>query len=211
MTDEVFERGRSYRALNKARVKNEKNEKKTGTSLLEQSECYHSCVQDHHVDTVRLCLLHSIIPIAAIHSPRHQAASSTEGEVGLPPSPDVAVELSPILKYEDPVLARPHPGFDMTMGHDALPQYLSLYASNDQQQPRAAAGRLVLGGGGGGRVGSKAKRRPYGGEDNSAVLKAIIPNKEWVDEAGEWVQTVGFVPRFGAMILRPSVVRVYYY
>lgn len=83
------------------------------------------------------------------------------------------------------------------MGHDSLPQYVSLYTSNDPQA-RAVAGRLV-GGDGRGRIGTKAKRRPHGGEDKTAVLKAIIPNKEWVDEAGEWVQTVGFVVRLIAV------------
>lgn len=89
-----------------------------------------------------------------------------------------AAALSPILKYEDPVLARPRAGFDMGMGHDSLPQYVSLYSSNEQKE----AGGVVL----------RSKSRQYTRDDRTAILKAIIPNREWLDEAGEWVQTVSY-------------------
>lgn len=95
-----------------------------------------------------------------------------------------------ILKYEDPVLARPDIAFDMRMGHDSLPQYISLYAS-DERRPDGATQRLA--GVGAAALGSARNtiRRPRGGGDDiTAVLKAILPNKEYADVAGEWVQTV---------------------
>lgn len=104
------------------------------------------------------------------------------------PADEVGDDFS-ILKYEDPVLARPDIAFDMRMGHDSLPQYISLYAS-DERRPDEAAQRLA--GVGATAPGSaKTTRRPRGGGDDlTAVLKAILPNKEYADVAGEWVQTV---------------------
>lgn len=92
-----------------------------------------------------------------------------------------------ILKYEDPVLARPGATFDMTKGHDSLPQYVSLYASNERQ-PVGAGLRLAGVGVAAGIV--RHKRRPHGDGDENIILKAILPNKEYVDEAGKWVQAV---------------------
>lgn len=134
------------------------------------------------VTTSTLCRRICVLLVLVI--PQKQAASSRDGDTG--PFPADAAEASPILKYEDPVLARPHLGFDMGRGHDALPHYVSMYASNE---PPAAATRMTGFGGG-----TRSKRRPYIKDDNTAVLKAIIPNKQWVDEAGEWVQTVSLYP-----------------
>lgn len=95
-----------------------------------------------------------------------------------PPAAEEMVGDSSIIKYEDPVLAKPDVAFDMTKGHDSLPQYVSLYASN------AGAGAAASGT-------PRNNRRPHGGgDDNAAILKAILPNKEYVDEAGAWVQAV---------------------
>lgn len=104
----------------------------------------------------------------------------------------------PILKYDDPVLARPRPGFDMELGHDSLPQYVALYSSNEErQQPQKhqfETGRVAgTENCGAPPIGAKC-RRPRGGhltDETLAVLKAIIPNKEWRNEEGDWVQTVG--------------------
>lgn len=104
----------------------------------------------------------------------------------------------PILKYDDPVLARPRPGFDMELGHDSLPQYVALYSSNEErQQPQKhqfETGRVAgTENCGTPSLGLKCKRSRGGHltDETSAVLKAIIPNKEWKDEEGDWVQTVG--------------------
>lgn len=96
---------------------------------------------------------------------------------------------SSILKYEDPVLARPGATFDMTKGHDSLPQYISLYASNERR-PVEAGLRLVAGVGATAPGIGRHKRRPHGDGDENIILKAILPNKEYTNEAGEWVQTV---------------------
>ncbi|CBJ25692.1 dynein light chain [Ectocarpus siliculosus] len=95
-----------------------------------------------------------------------------------------------ILKYEDPVLARPDIAFDMRMGHDSLPQYISLYAS-DERRPDEATQRLAgVGAAAPGSTRNTTRRPRGGGDDITAVLKAILPNKEYADAAGEWVQTV---------------------
>lgn len=99
------------------------------------------------------------------------------------PPPICRDKASPILRYGDPVLARPHEGFGIEMDHDSLPQYVSLYASHNELSPVASFS--IRDGGV-----MKGKRRPHPRDDNTATLKAIIPNKEWVDEDGEWVQTV---------------------
>lgn len=99
------------------------------------------------------------------------------------------VEGSSIIKYEDPVLARPDVAFDMTRGHDSLPQYVSLYASNERRPADAAL--RVTGAGVAASGTLRSNRRAHGGgDDNTAILKAILPNKEYVDEAGAWVQAV---------------------
>lgn len=128
------------------------------------------------------------LPVAAhILADHHQETSSTNGETG--PSPACAVDFSPILKYDDPVLAKPHAGFDMGTGLGALPQqqqqqqYVSLSASSDERPAAPASGSYGIGG-------IRNRRRPHAKENNTAALKAIIPNKEWIDEAGTWVQTV---------------------
>lgn len=81
----------------------------------------------------------------------------------------------------------------MGLGHDSLPQYIALYSLNDerrQQKPPLAAGRFV-GSGITGPPGMQCKR-PHGHskDETSAILKAIIPNKEWKTKEGNWVQTV---------------------
>ncbi|CAM9586680.1 unnamed protein product [Ascophyllum nodosum] len=83
---------------------------------------------------------------------------------------------SPILKYEDPVLARPHEVFDLGMGHDSLPQYISLCKTTNGRKEEFG--------------GAVRTRRRSPKDDNMTLLKAIIPNREWTDEDGEWVQTV---------------------
>ncbi|CAM9168157.1 unnamed protein product [Ectocarpus sp. 13 AM-2016] len=95
-----------------------------------------------------------------------------------------------ILKYEDPVLARPDIAFDMRMGHDSLPQYISLYAS-DERRPDEATQRLAgVGAAAPGSARNTTRRPRGGGDDITAVLKAILPNREYANVAGEWVQTV---------------------
>lgn len=96
---------------------------------------------------------------------------------------------SSIIKYEDPVLARPDVAFDMTRGHDSLPQYVSLYASHER---RLADTALRVTGAGAAASGTpRSNRRPQsGGDDTAAILKAVIPNKEYVDGTGGWVQAV---------------------
>lgn len=96
---------------------------------------------------------------------------------------------SSIIKYEDPILARPNVAFDMTMGHDSLPQYVSLYASNERR-PADAPLRVTGAGAAASGIPRNTRRLQGGGDDNTAVLKAILPNKEYVDEAGAWVQAV---------------------
>lgn len=108
------------------------------------------------------------------------AASSTADEM---------VGDSSILKYEDPVLARPNAAFDMTMGHDSLPQYVSLYASNERR-PVDSALRLTGTGAAASGTPRNNRRSHGGGDENAAILKALLPNKEYVDEAGSWVQAV---------------------
>lgn len=101
---------------------------------------------------------------------------------------------SSILKYEYPVLARPGATFDMTNGHDSLPQYVSLYASIERRPVEAG---LRLAGVGAAVPGiSRHKRRSHGDRDENVVLKAILPNKEYVNEAGEWVQAVSTLIRW---------------
>lgn len=92
----------------------------------------------------------------------------------------------------------------MTRGHDSLPQYVSLYASNER---RAADAALRVTGAGAAASGTpRNSRRPHGGgDDNTAILKAILPNKEYADEAGAWVQAVStdgrsFVHFSGAVV-----------
>lgn len=101
------------------------------------------------------------------------------------------VDESSILKYEDPVLARPGATFDMTMGHDSLPQYVSLYASNERRPVEAGLRLAGIGAAAPGTM--RSKRRPHGDGDENVILKAILPNKEYADEAGEWVQTVSIL------------------
>lgn len=88
------------------------------------------------------------------------------------------------------MLASPHDGFTLEKCHDSVPQqqqqqHVSMYASDE----RSAASALGSYGGG-----VRNKRRQHAKENNAAALKAIIPNKEWTDEAGTWVQTVSMIP-----------------
>lgn len=85
-------------------------------------------------------------------------------------------------------MVRPHAGFDLGMGHDSLPQYASLYKAADEQRRKEAIGGA-----------RRTIKRPVRNE-NTAVLKAIIPNREWADDAGEWVQTVSS-PHFALRLL----------
>ncbi|CAM9610238.1 unnamed protein product, partial [Laminaria digitata] len=96
---------------------------------------------------------------------------SSNGETG-PPSSACAVDFSPILKYDDPVLARPHAGFDMGTGHDSLrqqqqqhqqQQHVSLCVSDER--PTAPTSGSYGGGGGGGL---RNRRRPHAKENNTA-------------------------------------------
>eukprot|EP00752_Nemacystus_decipiens_P016363 g14631.t2 len=107
-----------------------------------------------------------------------------------------------IIKYEDPVLARPDTAFDMTRGHDSLPQYVSLYAAAER---RPADPALRVTGAGAAVSGTpRNNRRPnVGGDDNAAIIKAILPNREYVDEAGAWVQAITLQnPERGLLLLR---------
>eukprot|EP00904_Undaria_pinnatifida_P001270 jgi/Undpi1/11143/HiC_scaffold_30.g13441.m1 len=114
--------------------------------------------------------------------------SLTSGEAGS--STTYGVDSSPILEYDHPVLASPHDGFTLEKCHDSVPQqqqqHVSMYASDE----RSAASALGSYGGG-----VRNKRRQHAKENNAAALKAIIPNKEWTDEAGTWVQTVSSTER----------------
>ncbi|CAM9409479.1 unnamed protein product [Choristocarpus tenellus] len=96
----------------------------------------------------------------------------------------------PLLKHEDPVLSTPGAGYDMALGHDSLPQYVSLYSSNRPCSRRFREHPTST------KEDSreneiKASRRGSKGDDEtSVILRAMIPNKKWSNESGEWVQTV---------------------
>lgn len=119
-----------------------------------------------------------------------QADRSSEGNgtAGLPPHEGTTDDCS-ILKYEDPVLARPDVSYDMALGHDSLPQYVSLYATNERGPIETTLHHSAVGAAAVRSVRSRT-RPPGGGGDITAVIKAMIPNKEFSNEAGEWVQTV---------------------
>lgn len=131
-------------------------------------------------------------PSASLHYPTHlfpnpSHRGNQSDSAAVASTRDEMIGESSILRYEDPVLARPAEA--LPRGHDSLPQYVSLYASSERRPiegaTRLTEGRPTAPGA------ARSKRRPRSsGDDNTAVLRAILPNKEYDDEAGKWVQAV---------------------